>query len=137
MIKKIFIVLLLACYLGCTKKQEEVLDCPAKPCTYMFASINVQFQDKNGNVVEVKNYSVVNKRTNESFSSMGTGINFSGYYTVVDDSLLRKLSTNGDDVVVTATHPTNGQTKTATYKISGGCNCHVDKISGPQIITFD
>jgi len=137
MTKKIFIALLIVCCLGCTKKQSEILDCPAKPCTMNFVSVTVQFREKNGNVVEVKNYTVVNQRTKESLLSTNTGINFAGYYTIVDDSMLRKLSTNGDEVVVTATHPTNGQTKTATYKISGGCNCHVERISGPQVIAFD
>ena len=136
MIKKIFIVLLTVGFFGCTKKQSELLDCPAQPCTLLFASISVQFQDKNGNAVEVKNFTAVNQRTNETLSSGSPGLNGTGY-TIADDGMRSKLSTKGDDVVVTATHPTNGQIKTATYKISGGCNCHVDKISGPQIIAFD
>lgn len=135
--KTIAIALLIACNFGCTKKQTSVLNCPAQMCTMIFASITVQFQDKNGSAVTVKNYTVVNQRTNESLTSSGTGMNSAGHYTVVDDGMLKKLSTEGDDIVVTATHPTNGQTKTATYKISGGCNCHVDRISGPQVIAFD
>jgi hypothetical protein len=104
----------------------------------VFVSINVKFQDKNGNALEVKNFSAVNQRTNESISSGNQqGINGVGYYTVADDNTRSKLSTQGDEVVVTATHPTTGQTKTATFKISGGCNCHVARISGPQVITFD
>jgi len=138
MIKKLFILFLIACFFGCTKKQGEVLDCPPQACTMVFVSINVQFQDKNGNALAVKNYSAVNQRTNESISS-GTqqGINGVGYYTVADDNTRSKLSTQGDEVVVSATHPTTGQIKTATFKISGGCNCHVARISGPQVITFD
>lgn len=136
MIKKIIIVLLVAFCFACTKKQGEVLDCPAQPCTLMFASISVQFQDKNGNTVEVKNFKAVNQRTNETLSSGSPGLNGTGY-TVADDGMRSKFSTGGDEVIVTATHPTTGQTKTATYKISGGCNCHVARISGPQVITFD
>jgi hypothetical protein len=85
----------------------------------------------------VKNYTVVNQRTNESLTSSGTGINSAGHYTVVDDGMLKKLSTAGDDIIVTASHPTNGQTKTAIYKISGGCNCHVGRIAGPEVVAFD
>lgn len=137
MTKKIFIILLLACSFGCSKIQQDAIDCPAQACTMVFASISVQFQDKNGNVVEVKSYSVVNQRTKENLAVNQQAINDAGYYTIVNDNMLRKLSTSGDDVIVTATHPTNGQTKTATFKISGGCNCHVARISGPQVITFD
>ncbi len=137
MTRKILIVLLVACCLGCSKIQRDVVDCPAQPCTLVFASINVQFKDKNGNAVEVKNFTAVNQRTNENLSSTSAGMNGAGYYTIVDDGMRSKLSTKGDDVVVTAIHPTNGQTKSATYKISGGCNCHVERISGPQTITFD
>jgi hypothetical protein len=136
MIKKIFIVLFLACFFGCTKKQSEVLDCPPQACTMVFASISVHFQDKNGNAVNVKNFTAINQRTNETLSSGSPGLNGTGY-TIADDSMRSKLSTKGDEVIVTATHPTNGQTKTATYKISGGCNCHVERISGPQVVTFD
>ena len=113
------------------------MECPAQQCTLVFASVSVQFQDKNGNAVDVKNFTAVNQRTNETLSS-GTNPGSNSYgYTVADDNALGKLSTTGDEVIVTATHPTNGQTKTATFKISGGCNCHVARISGPQIIKFD
>lgn len=135
MIKKIFFLLLIACFFGCEKKQSDTLDCPAQPCTLMFASINVQFKDGSGNFVAVKNFTVVNQRTKESLSSTNPAMD--GYHTIVDDGIRNKLSTEGDEIIVTATHPTNGQTKSATYKISGGCNCHVERISGPQVITFD
>lgn len=135
--KKILLILLVACSLACNKKQVDTLGCPAQPCTLIFASINVQFKDKNGNTVEAKNFTAVNQRTKENLSPTSPGMNGAGYFTIVDDGMLKKLSTTGDEVVVTATHPTNGQIKTATYTISGGCNCHVERISGPQVITFD
>jgi len=135
--KTIAIILLTACSFGCTKKQASVLSCPAQMCTMNFASIGVQFQDKSGNAITVKNYTVVNQRTGEILTSSGTGMNSAGYYRVVDDGMLKKLSSEGDEIIVTSTHPTTGQIKTATYKISGGCNCHVARISGPEIIAFD
>lgn len=135
---KIFILLLTALTLGCTKKHSEVIDCPAQPCTMEFRSINVQFKDKSGSVLEVKNYSAINKRTKESMVPANQkGINEAGFYTIVDDGLLRKLSSDGDEITVSATHPTTGQTKVTSYKISGGCNCHVNRISGPETVTFD
>jgi hypothetical protein len=139
MIKKILIVLLIAGFFGCTKKQVETLqDCPAQPCTLSFASINVKFLDKSGNAVEVKNYSAFNKRTEKNLVTGSQKVmNEPGSYTIADDGMRSQLSTQGDEIVVSATHPTTGQVKTATYKISGGCNCHVERISGPQVIKFD
>ncbi|WP_377101830.1 hypothetical protein [Mucilaginibacter calamicampi] len=137
MTKKIFILLMIACCLGCKKRQTEVIDCPAKMCTLNFASITVQFQDKDGNVITVKDFTVVNQRTKENLTVTSAKINDAGDYMIVHDGMRSKLSSEGDDIVVTATNPTNGQTKTATYKISGGCSCHVYRISGPQVIKFD
>jgi len=127
---------LMALISGCTKKHTEVVDCPAQPCTMEFRSITVQFKSKDGSVITVKDYAVINQRTKQTLSD-NRGINPAGYYTVVDDSMLRKVSTNGDELTVKGTHPTTGQTKTASLKISGGCNCHVARISGPETITFD
>lgn len=138
MTKKILFVLLLAFCFGCTKKQSQVLDCPSQPCTMIFASVNVQFKEKAGNVVEVKNYSAFNKRTEKNLIPANQkGMNEAGFYTIVDDSMRPQLSTQGDEIVVSATHPTTGQKKTTIYKISGGCNCHVHRTSGPDVITFD
>jgi len=138
MTRKIFIVLLVSCCLGCSKIQRDVVDCPAQPCTLVFASINVKFLDKNGSEVEVKNYSAFNKRTEKNLVTGSQKVkNEVGSYTIADDGMRSQLSTQGDEIVVSATHPTTGQIKTTTYKISGGCNCHVERISGPQVINFD
>ncbi len=134
--RNVLIIFLSALTFGCTKKRVDVVDCPAQPCTYDFRSIAVQFKSNGGDIVTVKDYSVVNKRTKETLSD-NRGVNQAGYYLVVDDSKLRKLSTSGDDITVKGTHPTTGQTKTASFKISGGCNCHVARLSGPETITFD
>ncbi len=134
--KNAILLLLVACCLGCTKKRSEIVDCPAQPCTFIFASVTVQFKDKDGSVVAVKDFAAVNQRTKETMSPKEQVINGAGYYTIVDDGSLRKLSTEGDDIVVTAKHPTTNQIKTTSYKISGGCNCHVEKLSGPEVVTF-
>jgi hypothetical protein len=86
----------------------------------------------------VKNYSAFNKRTQKNLVTGSQKVmNEPGSYTIADDGMRAQLSTQGDEIVVSATHPTTGQIKTATFKISGGCNCHVERISGPQTITFD
>jgi hypothetical protein len=46
-------------------------------------------------------------------------------------------STDGDIIKVSATDPATNQTKSVNMKISGGCNCHVAKISGPDTVKFD
>jgi hypothetical protein len=40
-------------------------------------------------------------------------------------------------VIISGTHPTTNVTKTVTFKISGGCNCHVEKVSGSSTVVFD
>lgn len=139
MLKKVSALLIVACLMaGCDKQRQGLTGCSTQTCTLSFAMIGVQFTDKNGNAVVVQNLTSINQRTKESMLP-GTqqGITQTGYYYIADDSMRSKLSTAGDDVLVTATNPATGQTKSVTFKISGGCNCHVDKISGPQTIVFD
>ena len=138
MLKKLPLLLLILCCFGCDKVKKDAA-CGMQTCTLSFASIGISFTDKNGTGIEVTNYSAVNQRTklklvNASSFSVNT---VPGYYIVANDSMRDQLSTQGDEVLISGTHPTTGQTKTAVFKISGGCNCHVDKISGVQTIAFD
>lgn len=103
-----------------------------------FAMIGVKFTDKNGHAIAVQSLTAVNQRTKLSvLPANQQGINEPGYYVITDDSTREKLSTDGDEVLVSATNPATGQTKTVSFKLSGGCNCHIDRISGPQTIAFD
>ncbi|MES2809188.1 MAG: hypothetical protein V4619_11210 [Bacteroidota bacterium] len=137
MIKKLFALLLIASLLGCEKKQEKV-GCAPKECTLSFAMLGVNYTDKDGAAVFVKNFSVINQRTQLSvLPTTQQDMFVKGYYVITDDSKKDKFSTEGDNVIVSATYEATGQTKTATFKISGGCNCHINKISGPQTISFD
>lgn len=140
MLKKLVLLALIVCCLSCDKKQqEEPVDCPAQPCTLNFAMIGLQFKDAGGNAVDVKDITAVNQRTKENIlpeQQQGPGRQV-GYYVIAHDGMRSKLSVSGDDIVVTATIATGNQTKTATLKISGGCSCHVNRISGPQEVKFD
>jgi hypothetical protein len=138
MFKKLPLLLLILCCFGCDKVKQQSA-CGTQLCSLSFASIGIKFTDKNGNSIAVTNYSVVNKRTklklvNPVSPSIDTVF---GYYIVATDSMRDQLSAEGDEILISATNPATGQTKTTVYKISGGCNCHVDKISGVETIAFD
>lgn len=56
-------------------------------------------------------------------------------YTIATDNNKSEFSTEGDDVELTVTNVETGVTQTIAFKISGGCNCHINKLSGPiQIV---
>ncbi|TSJ39539.1 hypothetical protein FO440_17510 [Mucilaginibacter corticis] len=138
MLKKLLILLFIGSCLGCHKNQQKA-GCGTQVCTDIFAIINIKFTDKNGNAITVQNYSVTNLRTHLKIIDPGsTIIDLAyGYYLVADDSAKSQLSTEGDDVLVSATDPSTNQTKTVTLKLSGGCNCHVNKVSGVDTVAFD
>jgi hypothetical protein len=136
MIKKIAIAILICYCFSCHKSTQQVA-CGTQACTEIFASIGVKFVDKSGNAVAVKNFSAINQRTNARLTYTLAYDLMPGYYIIADDGTRSQLSTGGDEVLVTGTHPTTNQTKTVTFKISGGCNCHVEKISGAETVTFD
>jgi hypothetical protein len=137
MLKKIFAVVLIASLLGCEKKHQSV-GCDTGACDLSFSMLGVHFKDKNGNAVTVQNLSSINQRTKQSvLPASQQGINQAGYYIITDDSKRASFSDDGDEVIVSATSTVTGQTKTATFKISGGCNCHINKLAGEQNIVFD
>lgn len=118
--------------------QNNDTPCGPKMCTANFASITVKFTDKAGNPVTVKDFKSINTRTNLSVKYAGPySILGANNYTVANDSDLKEFSETGDEVLVSGTHPTTGQIKTATFTVSGGCACHIQKTSGPNEIVFD
>lgn len=139
MVKKIVLAVVIAAFLGCHKNGQKQPVCAPQQCTDIFITIGVHFADKDGKAVDVKNYTVVNQRTKERMyvKLAATYDLIPGFFLIVDDTMRSELSTSGDDVLVSATHPTTNQTKTAMFKLSGGCNCHVQKLSGPDEIVFD
>jgi hypothetical protein len=142
MIKRLLLVVVLfACsFMSCHKAQQQVqTPCGTQICTDLYAIITIKFTDKNGNAIAVQNYSVINQRTHLAVVSSNPPVNpyGVGYYVVADDNAKSQLSTDGDDVLVSATNTTTNQTKTIMFKISGGCNCHVGKVSGVETVAFD
>jgi hypothetical protein len=136
---KSLIILLLSALLcsACSKNQHKPA-CATQVCSAIFMMIGIHFTDKAGTPISVENFEVFDLSTNQQLKPGLPNINTTtGYYIVANDSQLKDFSTDGDNIRVSATNPASGQTKTVTLKISGGCNCHVSRISGPETVAFD
>ncbi|HTI60979.1 hypothetical protein [Mucilaginibacter sp.] len=119
--------------------QTERPACASRPCTKEFRTISMKFLDKDGNQVTVDNYTATNMRTGillHDNSILVPGV-YPPYYNVADDNDLDKLSDDGDDVQISATNSVTREIKTAVVKVSGGCNCHVSRVSGPDSLKFN
>ena len=122
---------------ACTKNAQTA--CGTQVCTKNFASIIVQFVDKDKQPVQAGNFAILDLRTNKRlYSTLSATANMlPGAMIVADDGNLMELSTDGDDIRVTATNPNTNETLNTNFKIAGGCGCHVSKISGPDTIKFN
>ena len=123
---------------SCGKNTQARLGCGTGICTMEFASVNMHFTDNADNPVNVQNFSAINQRTGLKLEVNPTNsipAGTIGSYVIANDNTRNQLSAEGDNVLVSGTY--NGQTKSAVVKISGGCNCHVKKESGPSNIKFD
>jgi hypothetical protein len=65
-----------------------------------FATLSVNFVDKAGKAVTVKNVKVLNLRTNTAIlaEGMSSMVNQAGSYVFVTDANKKQLSTEGDDL---------------------------------------
>jgi hypothetical protein len=137
MLKISFIGLLVLLVCSACRKTRQTA-CGAQECTDLFASIGARFFDKNNSPVIITDFKVLDLRTNKAIvKAVPANSVASNYMEILDDNDLKSLSSEGDMIQVTATDPVSGQTKITLFKISGGCNCHVAKLSGPDSITFD
>jgi len=135
-----FIILLIAVvsFSACKKTQQKNSACGTQVCTALFATVGVHFTDKQGSPMVIQDYTVFNVSSNKLIFSGAPNVDLvPGYYVVASDSNIKDFSSNGDNIKVSATDPATGQIKTADFKISGGCNCHVEKVSGPDTVAFD
>ncbi|WP_134088300.1 hypothetical protein [Olivibacter sp. XZL3] len=135
-------VAVLTILLSCTTKrgQQAAVDCPPKACTMEFRTVGVVFTDSSGDTLQVKNFSARLKSKGEKLPSAESesATTLNQFYLVATDGDKSVLSIQGDTVQVSATHPATGQTKTTDFVISGGrCECHINKVSGPEKITFE
>lgn len=122
---------------SCTKNQQQSA-CGTQACTKNFVSVGVFFTDKQGKPVALEKYSVFNVSAGKQiYPGLPSANLIMGYYIVASDNDIKDFSSEGDDIRVSAVDSTSAQTKTVNFKISGGCNCHVAKISGPETVAFD
>ncbi len=132
-------VFMFSSLLSCEKKTPET-DCGTQECTLEFRAVSINFADNKGDAAEVKNFEVINQRTGEKvYASSAPFSNLmKGSYLIIDDGNRESLSEEGDDLKVTATSAETNQTKSVIVKVAGGkCSCHVSKLSGPELVTFD
>ncbi|MEB0260662.1 MULTISPECIES: hypothetical protein [unclassified Mucilaginibacter] len=140
MYKKLFLVLMLAVSLSACKKSENKSACGTQICTAVFAVVNFSFTDAAGKPTEIKDVTLINVRTGKAVpaTSYAATVNMvPGAIIVATDETKSAFSTEGDDIRITATSVATGKTKQVTIKVSGGCNCHVAKVSGVDTIKFD
>ncbi|WP_426584585.1 hypothetical protein [Mucilaginibacter sp. R-33] len=141
MYKYIILFMIASVLLGC-KKHDQQTGCPSQACTLSFASLIVNFVDKDGQIAFGKDVKVVNLRTKQTIVAKGNPGPPSTtvgphLYTIATDNNKNEFSTEGDDVELTVTNIQTGATQTALFKISGGCNCHIAKVLGPNQIMLN
>nr|WP_294945817.1 hypothetical protein [uncultured Mucilaginibacter sp.] len=132
-------LIVIAAFGSCSKKLKTD-GCPTgQMCTMIFTTLSVNFVDKTGKPVAVKDVKVLNLRTNTAILAQGMSsmVTQTGSYVFVTDANKKQLSTGGDDLKVTATNAVTNKMVSAIIKVSGGCNCHVAKVSGADSIIFE
>ncbi|SEO24458.1 hypothetical protein SAMN05192574_106240 [Mucilaginibacter gossypiicola] len=140
--RKYFIFFLIASVLLGCKKHNQQTGCPSQACTTDFAVLFVNFVDKDGHMAFGKDVKAVNLRTKQAIIAKGNGGPPSTtvgphLYTIATDNNKNEFSTEGDDVELTVTNIQTGVTQTVLLKISGGCNCHIAKVSGPATVVLN
>jgi len=133
--KRLLVLSLLIIAIASCKKGDQQQACGVKACTYEFRSITINFVNRADQPQNVNSFSAINQRTGLEVERPPHLSSSLHTFTIADDSKLSQFSTEGDNILISAS--ANNQTKTAVVKIAGGCNCHVDRKSGPQTIKFD
>jgi hypothetical protein len=136
--KNLILLFIAAVLLVSCKKTQQKSACGTQACTDNFATVGVIYIDNTGKRISVGSLTVFNVTSNkELYPGLANANTIQGYYVIASDQNKMDYSTDGDIIKVTATDTTTHQIKAVNFKISGGCNCHVAKISGPDTIKFD
>ncbi len=107
-------------------------------CTTEFVSIDVKFVDSNGDPLVVKNFKSVVLRTQKDITDLMyiDTVLSKGVYSVASDGNKNDVHSS-DKVIVTAKNPKSNEVKEAEFLIGkDDCSCHIQKISGPEEISF-
>lgn len=140
MYKKLLLVLMLAVPFTACKKNENKPACGTQICTAVFSVVTFSFTDVDGKPTEIKDVSVINVRTGKAVpaTSYAATVNMvQGAIIIATDETKSAFSVEGDDIRITATSVSTSKTKQVTIKVSGGCNCHVARVSGAETVKFD
>ena len=138
MYNKLIILFIVAVSLASCKKTQKKTPCGPQICTDLFASVGIHYTDNSGKPIAVNNFSVFDVTSNKQLHPGVPNWDLvMGYYIVASDNNKMDYSTEGDNIKVSATDPATNQAKIINLKISGGCNCHVARISGPDTVKFD
>ena len=138
MYKNLIILFVAAASLASCNKTKQKTPCGTQICTDLFATVGINYADNAGKPIAVTNFTVFNVSSNKQLTpGYNVGLLVYGHYIVATDNNKMDYSTDGDIIKVSATDPVTNQTKAVNMKISGGCNCHVAKISGPDTVKFD
>ncbi|WP_454801048.1 hypothetical protein [Mucilaginibacter phyllosphaerae] len=138
--KKLFLVLMLAIGLSACKKNKNNIACGTQTCTESFSVITFAFTDADGKPTVIKDVTLINQRTGMAVPATSYAATMDlvpGAIIIATDETKSAFSAQGDDIRVTATSTATGKTKSVTLKVSGGCNCHVERLSGPETVKFD
>ncbi|MBL4676307.1 MAG: hypothetical protein JKY70_08915 [Mucilaginibacter sp.] len=134
----VFLLLTIIGLSACSKNNNG--GCGTQMCSTEFATIVFQFTDKNGTPTAVTDVKLINIRTNKAVKIPPPNPyanTVAGFVALADDSTKSEFSAGGDEVRVSAKSVETGKMASATLKISGGCNCHVSKVSGPDKVAFN
>ncbi|KHJ38490.1 hypothetical protein PBAC_12850 [Pedobacter glucosidilyticus] len=116
---------------------KEQYNCEEKVCTKVYVSIGVTYKNSVNEFVEVEGFKVYNTRTKTYITEdvYKDPVWSKGRYVIISDASLGKLSEKGDKLIVSAKNPVTNTINETEFVISGGkCNCHVEKIAGPDEI---
>jgi hypothetical protein len=136
---KLFLLpLLVICFSACDNKGNSEKACPVLFCPLISPGVPLVYVDKLDSPVVVKDFSVLDLRTNQLIKSSNTIDLKLGTYIIADYSDKSLLSSSGDELQVSATYPVTSQIKVVDVKVSGGtCSCDVGRLSGPDTVRFN
>lgn len=137
----VFLSLLAVLFAACNKGISSKGGCGVKACTMNAVYLYLYFVDNTDKPTRLSDFSAINQRTGLKLEVINTNPiiygGAQGSVVIATDAMLSQFSDEGDDILITATSKDTGQTKTAIINIAGGCNCHIEKKSGPSTIKFD
>ncbi|WP_374951595.1 hypothetical protein [Mucilaginibacter sp.] len=139
MLKNLLILLLLLLGLSACNKNSTQGCTMACTAQYVYNYYGIILTDSKNPDAKFINISVINQRTNKPvvLPLYPPNIDFvAGFLLIAANDNKGEFSTGGDNIRITATNAVTNQTKSAVIRISGGCNCSVAKISGPDKLEF-